>query len=105
MSNRAPIQFLLIEQDYCGRISHGMTITSRAKADCWKLGQQYGLHNQTGRATKPKVTEALREVIWTKAANYSDYEPTQGAVAIFGQSEVDAIVADAHAKRAALTDA
>jgi hypothetical protein len=102
MSDRAPIQFLLIEQDFVGRIKHGMTITDRRKADCWALGKQYGLHNQTGRATKPKVTLALEEVVWTKFANWPDtYEPTAGAVEVLGEAKITYLRQDAAATRAA----
>lgn len=98
---RRPIQGLLIEQDYCGRIQFGMTITSRAKADCWKMGRDIGYHSQVGRATKPKVTEALREMIVISAANYDEYEPTHGAITILGQDQVDALVSEGKAVRIA----
>jgi hypothetical protein len=94
------IQFLLIEQDYAGRILHNMTITDRRKADCWALGRQFGLHTQEGRATKPKVRAALEELVWTRFANeMDDYSPGHGTRQILSEDEIAALRADAFAER------
>jgi hypothetical protein len=95
------IQLLLIEQDYCLRINcNGMTITDRRKADCWKLGQEHGLHNQTGRATVPKVKKALEELVWVMYANFADdYTPSHGTKKIFSEDFLSDLRADAFAER------
>jgi len=77
-----------------------MTLTDRRKADCWKLGQDNGLHNQTGRATKQKVRLALEELVWVMYANFADdYDPCHGTKEIFTEAELAAIRADAFDER------
>jgi len=90
------IQLLIIEQDYCLRYKNGMTVTDRRKADCWKMGQEAGLHNQIGKATKPRLLLAIEELVWTMFANFTDdYKPTHGAVEILGDDNIAGLRADA----------
>jgi hypothetical protein len=96
------IQLLLIEQDYCLRYKNGMTITDRRKADCWEMGQRFGLHNQMGKATKKRVLLAIEELVWTMFANFADdYKPTVFAVEILGEDNIAGLRADAFREREA----